>query len=362
MEPLDPEDKGVLTYYDLFGRGKVWRAIDLIAGISFCTLAVVFWKNWLFRYGFAAVGGFFALQGLPGLLWWRRVTIDRWQGRVRVWRGFLLPLWFSTRRLDRYHTVQIATDLRRAGRRYTTYFTVQLTGDGRTDEVTAKRDYLGARRTAEDVAGYLGFDLLDATASHPVRTPAANVGKSLREQVRAAQGGEKTPDSGNLVIPPPPRKSRLRCTIDGSWLFLDIPRQRFFSLLKMPVILGLLAGGAGAAIGFGLGGVFSKQTALFITLGCGGFAFLFGFVVKVLPEMFVRYQIEAHPGGLTVRRRGLIFRSTREIPSAELRELHVKSGRLRAIGRDRIVTFGHDGLTTAEVGWLRDAITKAIAG
>jgi hypothetical protein len=89
---------------------------------------------------------------------------------------------------------------------------------------------------------------------------------------------------------------------------------------------------------------------------------LYSVLFKVLPQMFVRYQIEAHPGGLTVRRRGLIFRTTREIPSAELRELRAAKGRLRAIGRQRVVAFGHDGLTPAEVGWLRDAITKAVAG
>jgi hypothetical protein len=355
---MEREDHGALSYYDLFGRGNVWRVIDLIAGISFCTLAVVFWNNWLFRYGFMAVGGFFVLQGLPGLLWWRRVTIDRPRGRVRVWRGFLLPLWFRTRRLERYNTVCLGTELRRQGRRSTTVFTIGLTGDGWTDEVTAKKDYLKARRTAEHLAGYLGFDLLDATASQPVRTPAANVGKSLREQVRAAAPTEKTSDPGHLVIPPPPAGSRCTCTIDGPWLFLEIPRRRFLNLMRMPVILALLASAVGAAIGFGL---FSKQTAVWVTLGFGGFAFLFTFLVKVLPEMFVRYQIEAHPGGLTVRWRGLIFRGAREMASAELRELRGSGRFLQAIGRDKIFRIGSGDLTKAEREWIRAAITKAIA-
>src|SRR5258708_6644579 len=204
MERLEPKYQGVLSYYDHFGSGTVWRILDLLTGIFFCTLAVVFSQHALFLYGFAAVGGFFALLGLSGLLFKRGVTIDRWRGRVRVWRGFLFPLCFRTRRLERYHTVRLGTQPRRRGRRYTTVFTVQLTGDGRADEVTAKKDYLGARRTAENLAGYLGFDLLDATASQPVRTPAGNVGKSLREQARPAAPAERGSDTSHLVIAAPP--------------------------------------------------------------------------------------------------------------------------------------------------------------
>src|SRR5260370_19692142 len=156
MESLDAADKGVLTFYDLFGRGKVWRAIDLLAGVAFFTLAVVFWQNWLFRYGFLVVGGYFVLVGLPGLLLTRGVTIDRVRGGVRIWRGFLFPLLVRTRRLGDYDTVRIGTEQRREGRPYQTYFTVQLTGNRRADELTAKKDYLQARRAAQDVAGYLG--------------------------------------------------------------------------------------------------------------------------------------------------------------------------------------------------------------
>ena len=66
MERSDLADKGVLTFYDLFGRGKVWRAIDLLAGVAFCTLAVVFWQNWLFRYGFLVVGAAKKAAGAAG--------------------------------------------------------------------------------------------------------------------------------------------------------------------------------------------------------------------------------------------------------------------------------------------------------
>src|SRR5260370_27203421 len=104
MESLDAADKGVLTFYDLFGRGKVWRAIDLLAGVAFFTLAVVFWQNWLFRYGFLVVGGYFALVGLPGLLLTRGVTIDRRRGGVRVWRRCFFPLFVRTRRPGAFGT------------------------------------------------------------------------------------------------------------------------------------------------------------------------------------------------------------------------------------------------------------------
>src|SRR5260370_12681379 len=106
---MEREDQGVLSYYDLFGSGTVWRILDLLTGIFFCTLAVVFSQHALFLYGFAAVGGFFALLGLSGLLFKRGVTIDRWRGRGRGWRGFLFPLVFRARWLCRAHHVPLPT-------------------------------------------------------------------------------------------------------------------------------------------------------------------------------------------------------------------------------------------------------------
>jgi hypothetical protein len=370
MEPNDPEDQGTLSYYELFGPGKFGHALDLLTGICFGTLAVVFHTNALFLYGFAAVGSYFGLKGLSGVLAARGVTIDRRRGRARFWRGWLFPLWFRARRLDRYTTVLIGKELRRDGRRYTTVFPIQLAGHGRADELAVKKDYLQARQVGEEVAAYLGFDLVDATPGKPVRIAATDVGKSLRERLRGAIAAEKTSDPGHLVLPPLPAKTRTRCTVDGSWLFLEIPRPRLLGLLWYPLLLTPILAAVGAVIGFGIVAYMGMNPgdwnehmlpAVYITLGLAGLGVIYGIFFMVLPRAFVRYQIEAHPGGLTVRRPGLLFRRTRTLTSGDLRELRLNRGGLQAIGSGQIVAFADNGVSAAELAWLHDAITRALA-
>jgi hypothetical protein len=366
MSQVETENGSVLSYTDYLGPGWVWRAVDFLAGVAFLSLAYVFSKSTIFLYGFAAVGGYFSLRGLTGLLYTRGVAIDRASGSFRVWRGFLFPLWFRTRRLNRYATVDFGMELRREGRTYSNYYTVKLGGDGASDQLTAKKNYLEARRLAEQVARYLDFDLVDATSGQPVRVAAKNVGKSLREAIRETQ---KPGELDVLALAPLPPRSRCTCTVDGAWLFLEVPRRRFVRVIRYPLGMGISAGAIGALLGFGFGALAAKQPgawhehvlpALAITLGFGIVGFLFTALVT-LPEAFVRYQIEANPAALTVRRRGLIFRRTDEVTSDDLRDLQVSCGRLRAIGRERIFQFGNDDLSPAELEWLRAAITKALA-
>ncbi len=371
MNPPAADDVGTLSYSERFGPGTFWHALDLLAGFFFATLAVVFHTNVLFLYGFATVGSYFGLKGLFGVLSARGVAIDRRRGRARVWRGWLLPLWFRTRRLDRYTTVRIAKEMRRDGRRYRTLYAIQLAGTGRTDELTVKKDYLQARQVGEEVAAYLGFDLVDATPAQPVHTAAADVGKSLRDRLRTATTAEQTSDPDHLVLPPLPPKARCICTIDGSWLFLEIPRPRLLSLVWYPLLLTLILTAVGAAIGFGIVSYTGKNPgdghehllpAVYVTLGFAGLGVFYGLFFMVLPRAFVRYQIEAHPGGLTVRRRGLIFRRTRDLTSSELRELRLQRRGLQAIGSGQIVPFADNGVSAAELAWMHDAIARAVAG
>jgi hypothetical protein len=366
MSQVETEDTSVLSCTDYLGLGWFWRGVDFLAGVAFLSLAYVFSRSPVFLYGFSAVGGYFALRGLTGLLYTRGFAIDRARGTFRVWRGLLIPLWFRTRRLNRYTSVDFGMELRREGRIYCNYYTVRLGGDSASDQLTAKKSYVEARRLAEQVARYLDFDMVDATSGQPVRVAAKNVGKSLREAIRQTH---KPGELDELALEPLPPRSRCTCTVDGAWLFLEIPRRRFLRVVRYPLVMGLASGAIGALLGFGFGALAAKQPgawqehvmpALAITLGFGGFGFLFTALVT-LPEAFVRYQIEANPAGLTVRRRGLIFSRTDEVAADDLRDLQVSCGRLRAIVSDRIVSFGNDDLTSAELEWARAAITKALA-
>jgi hypothetical protein len=384
MQAIDTENDHGLSYCDICGPGAVFRAIELGGGIFWFSLAWYGRQDKLFCIIFGVLGGLFALKGLLGLLFTRGVSIDGRRGRARVWRGFLVPLWGKTLRLERFDTVCISCKTVREGRTYTVMYPVHLAGRGQPEVLTVKRDYLEARRMGEEVAGYLGFDLLDETAAKPVLVPARHVGKSLREVVRATQAPPALRPSapavataparrtgGPLVVDPPPPSSRCACTVDGGRVVIDIPRQRFIGLMGAPVFAGLLVGGIGALIGFGLVGLACKKPGdwnehlfpgLCITLGFGAFAFVLMFLVGVLPEAFVRYRVEAHPGGLRVRWRGLIFGGTKVMSSAELRELRPKGSVVEAIGTERIIDFGHSGLTGYEARWLRDTVTQALAG
>jgi len=373
MERFEPEDAGVLRYYGIYASGLLWRILDVIAGVFFCTMAIVFSERMIFLYGFAALGAFWLLRGLSGLLSMRGVTLDRARGRFRVWRGWLVPLWFTTGKLERYRGVQISKKQVRERRRFVQTFALHLVGPGGlADELTAKRDYLSARRMAEEIALYLGFDLLDATVfGQPVKIEAANVGKSLREQTVAKAAAAGIAATDEIALPPPPPNARAICTLDGSLLFIAIQRPRFLRLLRFPIFLTFALGGVGAAIGFGLGALVVKQpwtwdghifAAICITLSFAALGILYGTFFVVLPQAFVRYNIEAHPGGLTVRRRGLIFRRTREMPSNELRELRAHSWGLEAIGTKQLVRFADNKVSGAELVWLRDAIEKAVTG
>jgi hypothetical protein len=376
VESVKPEDVGVLAYRDYFGPGKTWRALDVLFGLLFGGLAIFLWDDWPWlRYGFVAVGGFFFLLGLMGLLYTRGVTADRRRGQVRVWRGFLFPLWFRTYRLEQFNTVRIDRERRREGRfRTSTFYAVRLVGAGSAQDLSQKKNYLAARRRAEEAAAYLGFDLLDTTpTSAPVRIEAKHVGKPLREQLRETDPKKpaKPDDADELNLPPPPAKARCTCTADGSWLFVSIPRPRFLRLLLRPIVVTLVLALMGGVIGFGLVGYVGRYTgywnenvplATAITTGFALLGIIYGIFFVLLPKAFVRYQIEAHAGGLTVRRRGLIFHRTRELPAADLREVRLHPWGMEAIGTKRIVPFANNGVDGDELVWLHGAIMTALAG
>jgi hypothetical protein len=379
-----PAADGRLSYYDIIGPLWLFRSFELVLGVAICALAAVVVGDVSVLYVPAA---FFLLRGGIGLGMIRSVTVDRDHRTVSVRRGFLFPMWGSDHPLEEFGTVEITVEVRRwMGSRATAcVYLVRLLGyRDREVCVGAAGGYLEARARAEAVAGYLGLGILDAAAQgDPVRIPARHVGKTLRQQILEARPpvscgrGSATavaeaPGAGRstdvLILPPRPARMRLTCRVDGSRLVLEIPKWPWWRLALTPVCLFLVFGG-GALIAFGVVALFVEhrfdwdshlRPALGWTLAAGGFGAVVG-LCHALAEGFTRYRIEAHPGGLTVRRRGLLFGITRELPVEVLTELRVTPDGLQAIGRDRVVTFGSRQLRADEKGWLREAIARAIA-
>jgi hypothetical protein len=320
----------------------------------------------------------------------RSVCVDRGLGIVSAWRGWLVPMWGGDHRLDDFATVQIALEGRWEGRAVVAVYAIYLLGFGeRKVCVGVFRRYLKGRARAEEIAGFLGFDMLDATAKgDPVRIRAHHVGKSLRQQILEARQARPSffsernstdvqklqpgvgPLADVLILPPPPKRLRTKYETDGARLILEIPPPPWWRLLLLPFNGFAIVGGIAAVIAFGVVACFVEQPfdweshsrpALLWTLGFGGFGAVIGFC-GALPGAFTGYRVVAHPGGLTVRWQGLIFGRTHEMQVDSLKELRLTPDGLEAFGRDAVIEIGHRHLRRGELPWLRESLTRAIAG
>jgi hypothetical protein len=353
-------DKTRLKYQQAFGsRGLV----DLLVGIGFCAFALFAWRYSgpeKFIYGFGISGLFFFLRGLLGVTRVRGFTLDRLRGMACVWHGWLAPMFRQSYPLHRYDLVCVSTEVHRERGVKEVYYIVSLAEASSILILGQVKAYLDARRLAEDVAKFLGLGIMDAVGLPVTRIEAADIGKPLRDR----QDIQAAPLE-------PPAHTRLHWEGLGERVVIRIPRPRFSEVVKTPLWTFLFLGGLGAVVGFGLGGLVSKtpfdwnehiKPALIITLALGTFGLLVGLLLE-LETAFVRFEIEADPYRLQVRRQGLLFGKTHTLKADEVKELRFTHLlRLGVITDREVITIGNDDdLTGQDLEWVRATLTRTLA-
>jgi len=312
------------------------------------------------RWGGAISGGIAAIYLLRGLIRmarWSTLLIDRNEGTIEAWEGSILPDHRCFHVAD-FRAVELSCKVIQHGRGDTeTRYPITLLGLGCREELIAPRDEKGTRRMADDVACFLGYDLIDATLPERRRYRADEVGVPLGERLRAE--GIRT-----FSLPTPPARRRFTCRVERGRLAVEFPRPRVIDVLKWPALLFLILGAIGGGLVFGIGALAARSAtwgelylpATCITLGLG----LVGFVIGLLgemPGMWRRTTIEADRGEVVVRWRGLVFSQQNRADAAEVRDVLLDG----LFTRDGLFRYHLAHVREQELEWLRAAVQVALA-
>jgi len=278
------------------------------------------------RYVLLAAGAIFASVGSALVFGRRGLRLDKREGIVTEWWGLLVPFNRKEMPLAAFRTVSIGRELRSG--RSSTYevYPVSLTGDQSAVVLEEPQDYAEARRTAECVAGFLGLDLVDASAGRPVRRSPDELDLPLRARLERA---------GAMVeVPEPPPGIRTRCEMRGGRVVLALPRAGFAAAQFLGPVMTVI----GTAI---MIGVFIFATPVMKILRSPGPLRLFALGLLCVPMSVAILVAAANvlsavgPGArvvvsrdvLEVHRPRLLGWRVSAIPAAEIEELIVTDER-----------------------------------
>ena len=276
---------------------------------------------------FAAVGGAFVF-GRSG------VSIDVANRTVRTWWGALGLRKKTERPLDDFDHVTIRKEVRRSKNSTYTVYPVRLAGSGKPISIEEPRDYKAARKTAEELAKFVGKGILDSSSGETVKRDAESLDESLRD--RARRTGE------TIDMPEMPPNMKSNCRVEERQVVIDIPAQGFRPAMLL-LIAAPLVMGAFALLWFivpllnetGMPATFRHVVIGFISL----FFILMPILIvvgKVVSGIRGGTQVVASPDALQVTRRGGISSKVTEIPAAELEELLCPAARVPDEARERL--------------------------
>ena len=288
-------------------------------------------------------GGIFTLVGTVIVFGRTGIRIDRRLKKVTRWYGLLVPMKSTEYQLLEKGRVSVTRETRRSKNSTYTVYPVRITPEGlgpqrlgtpgpggagsgpdsrqgQTISIEEPRSYESARRTAEELAKFTGYDLADHSSGSTVVRKAGSLDESIRDQ--AQRRGE------TLVLPPVPPDMRSKVKARSGILTLEIPPRGFSPMSLLMAVPGL---------------IFSVVVIFFFILpldllnskdpfdyAFGGFILLFFIVLPIgmglLPAIALATKSElltVSQTSLSLRTRGLLRSKTVDIPISEIEELTV---------------------------------------
>ncbi len=328
-------------------------------------------------------GSIFATVGAAFVFGRAGVTVDKLQGRIITWWGLLVPFKSTQYNIADYDRVAIRQEVRRSKNSTYTIYPVRIEGGVESIDWDTLRDPTKARAAAEELAKFLGFKVVDASAGEEIVREADRLDESLRE--RRQRTGE------DIDMPDPPANMRTQCQVDGESITLIIPPPPATIFDKISLAFAFVPGIV--ALGFFFAAFPKDMPPLFrfIFMGFIGVFFVIApitvMVGKVLARTRTQQKINASPDRLRVETRGPFRTKVVEIPANELEELQIALPKghenmesqleampealrpflramarrvpIRAISDRATVTFGK-GLPIEELKWVHAVLTQVL--
>lgn len=303
----------------------------------------------------------------------RGIIIDRSTRRATAWWGLLSPFYRRERPLNGLAEVSVSREVRKGNKSTTTVYPVRLKGGSAPFNVVEPTDYEEARRSAEQIAKFLGLPMVDNSTGQAVRREADELDMPLRDQL--ARRGQ------DIAWPEPPAGMRCTYEVADDTVTIDVPRNRLSPIRKLSMISGLVPAivilivlhSSGLLRGHGAHDVFRLPLLMFFGAIC--ILPLAATVFSGLLLAMRRVRITASPRELRVTTRGLLTHEE-AIPTNELEELIVTPrpagmpaflasilGSPPLIARsDRLtITISLD-VTPEELDWIHKAILYVVTG
>lgn len=309
----------------------------------------------LFGIIFAGVGSLFVF-GRAGII------IDRRDGTVTSWRGFVVPLWRTVSTLSDRKWVHVTREVRRSKNSTYTVYPVRVQTSKGPVSIEESSSFLSSRGRAEQVAKFLGMGIRDASGDFPVERPAGTLDESLRDRFRRA--GEKP------RMPQAPEGCRVEYDVNGEEVAFEIPASGFRASHRLALVVAVLISGVIAGVeGWPLlqSRDEGRGIALVILLGFASIP-LVVIGIPTITSATTRVRLLASPRGVREDRRSWFHRAGTEIPAAEMEELGIRPvvssadsflgggiERVRIVS-DRGMIEAGAGLTAEELEWFRGMI------
>jgi hypothetical protein len=309
---------------------------------------------------FSAVGA--------GLMFWRGgMTIDRHEGKVRTWWGFLVPWQQKEFRVQDAQAVTLSSEVRRSKNSSYTVYPVRLHSEKSQVDVASPRDYPEARRQAEQLATFLHLPVRDSSTGAIVEREAGRLNENLRQRAQRTGAPRQ--------VPPPPAGCRIQSRIGGGTAEFAIPAAGYrpaLFLLFVPVLL--FSGFAYFFVlrhFFGGDGPFADRWPFVLFAAAFLILPMVAMAGVIMRQATVEERVAVSPQSLRVEKRTRFSNQSTEIPAAELEDLDlgsVQSGEGAAFAARRgvcarsdqaSVVFGTT-LSPEEQRWLRDVIEYVV--
>ena len=262
----------------------------------------------------------FSAVGLALIFYRRGISLDRRHRITTVWWGFPMPLRQTPRAWAEFTLVALTREIRKSKNSTYTVYPVRAIGQGKPLKFEEPQDYQAARRTAEQVAEFMGLPLHDSSSGHAVIRQPGELNEPLGHRLK------RTGDPAT-ALPAPPAGMRSRLFQKDRSVLMEIPAPP-----PNPLLLIALIGSVGFTLfiifGFLLAALPPIQGISRSVLGTVLIAVLVGPEIGFAAFLwFGRRQptrLTVSPAGLRFETIGLMGIRAEEFPASQLEELEVQ--------------------------------------